>query len=124
MSSDMREVRKRLREAWALPGHKSIDMIIAECSSGEEKDLWRVAEAYLDDYAADDDVVVTWGWLRQVGFVGRQVNIFLGYLHVCLVDGGRSWRIGDVTIHKQQTRGDVRRLCVVLGIELKEPADV
>lgn len=67
-------------------------------SPGDIEDLTTLAQAYLDEHPSDDDELVTVAWLEETG-----LNL-LG-----------SPRSGS-TLSK--TRGDVRRLCKALGIEL------
>ena len=100
-------------------------------SSGTARRACMLAESYLAEHPADDAEPVTEEWLLSVGFkraeddpvilvlpstdTGRAmtyVTIEPCELRLEADDGGSIW-IGE------RTRGDVRRLCTALGIELK-----
>lgn len=92
------------------------------------KDVIDVANAYLAEHPADDALPIDELWLRGVGFKPRGIegDLWLWPLH---------WRhfSGEVVLQPAQleiwhgvlrghpkTRGDLRRLCAALGINLKE----
>jgi hypothetical protein len=95
----------------------------------------RLAKAYLDEHPADDGEAVTEEWLRAVGF-DKQGLLWFGGARLYIgakwdggthsaeiqVGGGSGYYGCDHTIDlpKPQTRGEVRRLCQCLGIEIKE----
>lgn len=101
-------------------------------SDGYREDAETLADAYAAEHPTDDAEPVTAEWLESVGFVklfnrGR-------LLHAKRSDGGSlatniamtAWTITDMknsctSVPRQVIRGAVRRLCVALGIELKEP---
>jgi hypothetical protein len=104
-----------------------------------------LARAYLAEHPADDGEAVTVEWLRNVGFKSPPSNpqcpfMFLespyddvlkiaAYISVSGRDipfGEIGLEVNDIEIKthhegKRATRGDVRLLAKVLGIELKEP---
>jgi len=104
-----------------------------------------VIDAYLAEHQADDDEPITDEWLAAAGGVfednpSPRVNGFVfvvqpetaeqpGYL-LRLIEGNcpaelrNTWRGGwehGVGLPMQRTRGDFRRLCEALGVELKAP---
>ncbi len=103
-------------------------------SPGRQNATWDMAllaAAWLREHPADEDEPVTDEWLESVGFTND-------------IDGcGRVWESGEglvslyvmiglnclvecaskdeaVFVPETETRGDVRRLCSALGINLKE----
>ena len=96
---------------------------------GEVKHIGRleVAAALGEFFPADDDEPVTVEWLVSVGWERRfgrswpeialpEQNTWLSWR------GAGVWLVGfDIALCLAKTRGDVRRLCAALGIELKEP---
>lgn len=80
-----------------------------------------LANAYVAEHPADDDEPITVEWLCVMGWELTDTRLELGPL---------SWHGFDNTMRIDcdiltslphiTTRGDVRRLCKVLGIELKE----
>jgi|SRR5579864_3241881 len=71
-----------------------------------------------DGFPADDHEAVTTVWLYAVGFLNdRMACPALGSLHI---QPGRYACIRSVPIPTPETRGDVRRLCKCLGIELRQ----
>ena len=68
-------------------------------SPGDLEDLTALAQAYLDEHPEDDDELVTVAWIEETG--------------LNLLDSPRS----GSTHYK--TRGDVRRLCKALEIDVK-----
>lgn len=85
-----------------------------------------LASAYLRDHAADDAEPVTKEWLREeCRFYGdadithRWVTNSFRLYFVDRINGGSVMYTGGARHYF--TRGDVRRLCRALGIELKEP---
>ena len=117
MSNEVKEAAERLREEFEVH------------SSGIARDACVVAEAYLAEHAADDGEAVTAEWLRTVGFYGK-VNRPLSFTQgelTLVIEGPRCWiNMGMRTKHLPpniKTRGDVRRLCNALGVELKESGD-
>lgn len=80
--------------------------------------LLEVRDAYLAEHPADDDKPITEEWIIKV--YGRQEywpTIWLG-ANVNIVDGS-AWCNGR-NLCDARTRGDVRRICALIGIELKE----
>lgn len=86
------------------------------------RDLREAAKIALREYPADDAEPITVDWLLSVGFddtgiVGVTV-LFVDRLVVNMPD--RYWTYRDMAlVRKHETRGEVRRLCRALGIELK-----
>jgi hypothetical protein len=105
------------------------------------KDAFDVATGYrmlraqiIAEHPADSDLPVTEEWLRSVGFE-TAVNplwIWARSAEICLArDNTGSWVVtraddddaffvSEVEIPAFKTRGDVRRLCVALGIPLPD----
>ena len=81
-----------------------------------------VVQSYLAEHPADDDEPIDWNWLRKIGFQDMETGLE-SQDHVVIVN---AWGM-DFTVcngkPKPETRGDVRRLAKVLGIELKERTD-
>ena len=79
-----------------------------------------LADEYIADHPADDDETVTAEWLDVLGFE-------YGNLSGLYIRNPRWSRYETPTnfftkvVPHPKTRGDVRRLCRALGIELKEP---
>jgi len=89
---------------------------------GDERAL---AAAYLAEHPADDGEPITEEWLRSVGFKVSPDFEFL-FIEAGLrpgtieFDPDIGWIIfGSKATRLLETRGDVRRLCAALGIELK-----
>lgn len=90
----------------------------------------------LAEHPADDDEAVTEEWLESVGFKHRVLRSEFGYECMSIylkIDNDDQWFFGtdyghefdaEVMLKTPATRGDLRRLCKALGIELKEAADV
>lgn len=96
------------------------------------KDIRTLLKAYDSEHPTDDDVPVDEEWLRSVGFVKHEAlwqwaagtDGLLRVLYWPEYHHGEWWiespdnRMSEIPDAK--TRGDVRRLCRALGIELKE----
>ena len=93
-------------------------------------DLWAV---YLAEHPADDDEPVTAEWLESVGWeaypdTGNRMwhSRSATLIMIDLRNPGETWLCHGSSAHgwdyitKSTTRGDVRRLCSALGIQLKE----
>jgi hypothetical protein len=98
------------------------------CGGGNSKS-WQftqsLAKMILAEHPADEDELWDGPWLLSVGF--RQGNISLWWFSpdLQLEIGDKTAVISDVAsnkavIRKPTTRGDVRRLCAALKIQLKE----
>lgn len=83
----------------------------------------RVVKEYLADHLADDGEEWTNDWLIDSGFVGDTLGLELR-------DEETGWAIAVTHVHNRwdymgryikrpKTRGDVRRLCDVLGLKLR-----
>lgn len=98
-----------------------------------------IADLYLDEHPEDDDEPVTDQWFKEAGaeYFGEALMwswrigglTVMGVLPARLPDGCWSYRTrfddkycgsGIVDLPPQKTRGDVRRLCKAIGVELKE----
>ena len=91
-------------------------------------------ELDLSEHPADDDELVTCDsgpWLESVGFHAEPGGIYViahqkfPLVRVAVGDTGRLWvQFGHsgVCVNDSPVRGDVRRLCAALGIELENPA--
>jgi hypothetical protein len=127
VSDEIRSAAERLRQNQHNPGNVDIS----------DRNL--LALAYLAEHPADDAELIydcyatdpaNWQdpWLLSVGF-----RPYAGWQHFLFINAGPAaikamaagpWRLAteddDVDIPRPKTRGDVRRLALALGIELKE----
>lgn len=93
---------------------------LANASDECLNDIWIAAQIALREHPADDDEKVTAEWLDVLGFE-------YGNLSGLYIRNPRWSRHETPTnvftkvVPHPETRGDVRRLCRALGIELKEP---
>lgn len=96
-------------------------------------DLFVLKDAYLAEHPADDDEPVTEEWLRSV-FGGKPTGVigwnFSVYFYATqspelIYEYGQEadyfYQYGNASLPECKTRGDVRRLCMDLGIQLNEP---
>lgn len=121
--SDVREAAERLREHSLLPHVRT-----ADGRPYFEGDLKLLANAYLAEHPSDDDELITDDWWRDMSggcrFIfspDERLMLWLGadgMLQLCISDGGGDEISRDMPHIK--TRGDVRRLCKALGVEVKE----
>lgn len=84
-----------------------------------------LADAYLAEHQEDDDELVTEQWLRENGFCNyrgwpqTRIGIeTLAGLYLSWNSAENAFRL-DCCLWEGSTRGDVRRLCKALGIELE-----
>ena len=101
---------------------------------GDVDDAYRVCRDWLTDHPSDDDEPVTEEWLelnatayhgpiRQYSFGNiSSLRVLFWPSHELRYESGWFVEAGPEMkpIADQRTRGDVRRLCRALGIELKE----
>lgn len=116
MSDELRAAAERFRQRTRIgiagPGIPACD-----------EDAHALADAYLAEHPADDAEPVSEEWLLLVGFASsarhpQRLNV--GQLSCSC---GSLWCYGGVVLSRTpMTRGDVRRLCQALGVELKEPS--
>jgi hypothetical protein len=137
--SDVREAAERLREyAELIVG--SVTKTVEPNSTGYEvnngpvhwglMEPYELAAAYLAEH---DETPIDEAWLRSVGFErdGRELCLFFKYdccrASEIVVHSDYGWKVGGGSVNHQslmtlhnipKTRGDVRRLCSALGIEL------
>lgn len=100
--------------------------------SGMTLDYIKVAYLWLSEHPADDDEPVTEEWLQKVIAPDRTARLGGGFSVTFYATqtptlsyynsgiGGWYDDSSDIDVPKASTRGDVRRLCRALGIELKE----
>ena len=69
-------------------------------SPGDIEDITALAQAFLAEHPEDDDELVTVAWLEEIGLNLLDSKYLLGRTYY-------------------KTRGDVRRLCKALEIEMK-----
>ncbi len=138
MSEELRAAAERLSTGDGYPdGPMRLQFILA--------DGVKLADAYLAEHPADDDEIAESGWLRSVGAVRPQAvaaeTVYVlgqwtasehggGQYPITLtwdarrgaVDAKRAFivRVFGFIVFMRPTRGDVRRLCKALGVELKE----
>lgn len=97
----------------------------------KEECLYEVCRQWLAEYPEDDEEPVTEEWLRDsVGWIPVERSGYIGQDGIIFCKGSDSvysaWlKISDHyydmrRIVRVKTRGDVRRLCTALVIELKE----
>jgi hypothetical protein len=92
-----------------------------------------LARAWLAEHPADEDTPIDSGWLKEIGFYGypNGTDLKIGNYPKgnCLsrMIGERDkytiWAVNSGWLAdgaEPRTRGDLRRLCAALGIELKE----
>ena len=88
-----------------------------------------VADLLIRAERESDPTEITADWLRSVGFVDDGVHIAMkrfgpdrnGMIQVYPEEhGGGGWFVNGTRIWSPQSRGDVRRMCAALGVELKE----
>lgn len=91
------------------------------------RDVVHLAKAYLALFPADDETLIDEAWLRERGFVERN-GIFYSMDSALRFSPkpderlrSHGWWYHGVSIPDQETRGQLRRLCAALGVELKEP---
>ncbi len=107
-----------LGEWWDASG-KKYDSEAIEVMQGD------MANGFLAEHPAGDEIAVDEAWLRSVGavqdsrFSGRWILPVSAW--VVTVHGECLWLNGAIVVG-HPTRGAVRRLCAALGISLKEPA--
>jgi hypothetical protein len=85
--------------------------------SVESADAKLVAAAYLVEHPADDDELINSTWIESVGLQFDLTDHPYAYCH------NGQWQIWwslSLWLRDVNTRGDVRRLCAALGIEMKQ----
>ncbi len=86
----------------------------------------RLARAWREEYPEDDDEPITPEWLCSIGWIAGTPTALTKSTHVCSASGGdMKWGpfgcfLGITKLSGIKTRGDVRRLCRMMGVELKE----
>lgn len=98
------------------------------CGGGNSK-AWKFAQSLvkiiLADHPADEDEPVTEAWLISIGFVRHETgvgcwNIYLDGMNFCGHRKQWAWPTVGPWKNGPRTRGEVRRICAALGIQLKE----
>ena len=111
-NDDIRAAAERCKDLFGT--FVDFDNMPIECI----KDLFVLAQAYIAEHPADDDEPVTDEWLDSV--FGTDDSLCTEWHD----EWGEkiTWldKFGLVSIPMPKTRGDVRRLCRALGIELNE----
>ena len=146
MSDEVRKAAERLRQVYEnARNHDSCwisrvyepDFTGKSRESDYQRDRDIVTQAYLAEHPADDDEPVTEEWLLSIGFeltreglpFHREIDGYLKPSPGNLLQPGESaydWKLeppANNLLAVLFTRGDVRRICRALGIELKEPAN-
>lgn len=93
-----------------------------------------LAKAWLADHPADEDEPATPTWMEDDLGIGDSFNFRMEKRYeLCngvrvmffACEGPRLWRselwVGNKSLRKDLSRGDVRRLLAALGIDLKQP---
>ena len=96
-------------------------------------DIGTLADAYLAEHPADDAEPISEEWLRSVWFVAVESDMGRNYsdhfeieaaskgtLNLWEFNQTGDWLINGFDSWPLKSRGDVRRLCAALGIQLKE----
>lgn len=143
MSDELRAEVDRLeqfaKDAWACPSHQVAGWIAPLCRNLTA--AVAIIRRLLAEHPADDDEHADDDWMRRCG---AYFNLSFGaYCSYCRVETGEDtveigfgltadkWRQlfvvqdgweSQVFVKHHPTRGDVRRLCRALQIELKEQA--
>lgn len=104
-----------------------------ELRAAKERLCEMYAAAYLAEHPADDNTPIDEAWLRRVGFIRHMQSagsndLSLGNLiYVGRRNNSRReeapeprFYLRDIDLRHIKTRGQLRRLCIALGIELKE----
>lgn len=116
MNEELKRVIERYRERNSNQSEYQDSIVYSE-----DVDAGILAEAYLAEHPADDDEPLSQEWLSSVS---RGVFGKVAFVSYELLDDASVWRmLGDdrgwYLFTSVKTRGDVRRLCRALGIELK-----
>jgi hypothetical protein len=117
-------------DADKLHGTAAVEMYQAAINS-RDADRAILADAYLAERPADDDLPVTEEWLRAVGFVWREdwMSWVSDGCDQCIqvsrsVEAPKEWTLqyerDFCWPHALIVRSDLRRLCAALGIALKD----
>lgn len=123
----LREYAEAIVKSVTKTGDGSYDNDLERCWWALQEP-YELAVAYLEEHPADDDEPITADWLCKNGWKvicnGTRASIEWITDHPIQLwkqDANR-WHVtmGVVEFHVINTRGDVRRLCAALGIELKE----
>lgn len=116
-TNSLRAAAERLLKRWHTVG---LSVVISE-------DVKDICDAYIAEHPADDDVPVAVEWLESLSRSGGDMS----FLRVRLCDDGFHLMspcntvgegiegLTDFVSPNVATRGDVRRLCKALGVELK-----
>lgn len=129
--SELRAAAERLRQAYARNKigflHQLSEVYPENYNATLSNDLRTCALAYLAEHPADDGELIDTAWLKKLGS-NKKTHDGIAYLQL---DNGdcqaNVYATGEVIveasekIHETATRGQFRRLCRALGIELQEP---
>jgi len=116
---------------WWENGHKMINAQLTEQGLERLEALELLARHYLATTREDDGEGVTPEWLLSVGFEDDEYcfrikhkedgwHDHMRYTQAAVRKLDWKWHANGIGVRGQKTRGDVRRLCDALGIELKE----
>lgn len=130
MNNDAREAAERRERLRGLFGRKNKfgNMSTADYLAGQTwSDLWNECRASVAEHLADDHEPLTEEWLIETGFTdsegyGLEVSIRnkeTGADVAYRANDRSLWFYMDRPIATPTTRGDVRRLCSVLGVKLE-----
>lgn len=113
MSKELRESAIACKQAAAS---RIEDLALAEL-------VMRIADDVLERHPADEDEPITEEWLIENGFNGDALGLELrdedaGWA-ICKTHEHSRWDYMGRYIKSPETRGDVRRLCAALGLELR-----
>ena len=130
MTPELRAAMERLRRIEAGESYYEVYGCQPTGHGHMQRDERKLVDAFMAEHPADDDETVTEEWLGRVGGVksSEYAKAFrrAGSDDLYFFYAGRNpFQSGLTRFFKMpvvETRGDVRRLCVALGIELKEPA--
>lgn len=117
--SDVRAAAERLRQMRA--DSEAFDGGYPDNEDGRLQSLCDhaiLADAYLAEHPADESLDVDEDWLVQIGFQPDASGaLWIGDYRLCWF--GRGFFGFDGVEVESKTRGDVRRLCRALGVEVK-----
>lgn len=132
MSDDIRAAAERVRR-WSNGGESQRVVydftdevmddfnyrMLENCAT---RDLKLLAAAYLAEHPADDDEPVDMDWFNSVGFA-IEIDLFAVRGILSFFRNSKGWNVtvvNSVPVNRgDMTRGDVRRLCAALGVELE-----
>lgn len=130
----MSDLRKATEAVLGM-GYEDAEDVAGDFTSEEiESEIWAMARSYCSEHPVDDEEPITLGWLRSVGFVrhmqsaaSNDLSITCDKSSLCLHEKWVWSCYSAIQLPSYipaalapKNRGQVRRLCSALGIELQE----